>query len=130
MNAPFRDLFVELPRQLFETLQGIGEQAVRNAQAPKPRQRPSVASTFISATNNAFLGDWLCERFGWKRVEVWRDARNCDVVFMVKHHCGHVYEFPISEFSLETTPTIQIADLIASVYAREGRGCYCVQRYT
>ena len=128
MSATFRDLFVELPLALFETLQGIGEQAVRDAQPQEPYRKPSASSVFISAVNNAFLGDWLCERFGWKSVEVWRCAVSRDTEFGVRLHCGHQCSFPISDMSIEGTPTIQIADLIADAWNSSGRACYCVPR--
>ena len=128
MSAPFRDLFVELPLALFETLQGIGEQAVRNAHPQEPYCKPSASSAFIDAVNNAFLGDRLCERFGWKSVEVWRSAVTRDTEFGVSLHCGHRCSFPIPDRLIEATPTIQIADLIADAWDSGGRACYCVPR--
>jgi hypothetical protein len=126
--SPFRDLFVELPRALFDALQGIGEQAVRNAQKPTPHHRPSIASTFTDATNGKWLADWLCERFGWTHVEVWRSAADRNVMFMVGMGCGHNTEFSVSEMLLESIPQTGIADLISDCWDHADRGCFCVQR--
>ncbi len=128
MSAPFRDLFVELPRAIFEALQGIGEQAVRNARPPTPHHRPSAAFSLMEATNGKWLADWLCERFGWKRIEMWRSARDRDLMLMVRLECGHNTEFPISESSLELAHPTNIVDLIADCWEQAGRGCRCVVR--
>lgn len=50
-DAPFRELFVELPSAVFETLRGIGEAAV--AQATQPPPPPAIDRAFESA-------EWTC----------------------------------------------------------------------
>jgi hypothetical protein len=125
-GGPFRDLFSELPRALFDALKGIGEEAVRKAQPPIVHRGPSVASQL----NDEPIVGYLCQRFGWKSVEVWRHAASRQTGFGGRLLCGHRFAFDISDSTIEDAHPLRVIDLIDRVWTsvRRVRSCYCVQR--
>lgn len=129
-SAPFRELFVELPRALFETLQGIGEQAVRNAPSPALLRDlyPTPRRTFVDTLREPSVGHILCHRFGWGSVSVIRAATEPAVDFRVFLACGHRHRIRVSEMALEDAASPVDVTLRALERGMLVRSCYCVQR--
>lgn len=122
----FRDLFAELPRALFESLQAIGEAAVERASA----------STLTTAIPPPFewlekLGRLMCEFYGWRefrRVEV--NQLEQERVLVVRLDCRHIQRYRLDEFSLLRAPAMSagLVDLVCSTIESTPRACQCVQR--
>jgi hypothetical protein len=127
MSGPFRELFSELPTALFDLLKGIGEEAVRKAQPPPLHHRPSITSQLSGPINDAWLGDYLCERLGCKRISTFRAADRRELEFAVCMLCGHKRQFAISECALEDPIATMYSDMIESA-CRGSKRCYCVER--
>lgn len=120
-GGPFRDLFIALPEALFETLQAIGDEAIRLGLVP-PTRPP-----FVDALGADSIASVLCEQFGWARVHVGRDPCNRSIAFGVKHHCGHWHRFDIEEHALHLCAR-PVLDQIAAERDRNPRSCYCTPR--
>lgn len=118
-GAPFRELFVELPRAVFETLQGIGEQAVRKASEP-PRR-----STFGTIELND-AAQMICRRYGWRNCEVVRCAASRDFEIGVRLLCGHQLRYVIDDYALASAA--HTIDAIDSAVQENPRFCHCVPK--
>jgi hypothetical protein len=132
-EAPFRELFVELPRAVFETLQGIGEEAVRRAGGMEhvlgtlyPARPPTLLDVVQSEAGQA-----LCGRYGWRGFEVRRLADRYETRLVVERSCGHRTACDLWDEVLLAPRTARDALVLTDAldeHDRTGRRCYCVQR--
>ena len=120
MSAPFRELFVELPATVFETLRGIGEQAVR--QATTARKPPPPPPWWTSVR----LGPILAEHWSCYYVERAREATRAVVVFRVQLWCRHGVRFEVRERALAIAVFDEAFDLIDREFQLAERRCLCV----
>ncbi|MGN6107245.1 MAG: hypothetical protein ACTHU0_19210 [Kofleriaceae bacterium] len=91
-SAPFRDLFAELPRALFETLRGIGEAAVALAESRASASTPgrrSQLSALSEALQTGTLATAICQRYGWSSLEVSRHPSDAALLLCATLPCGH-----------------------------------------
>ena len=125
MSAPFRELFVELPRALLEVLQGIGEEAVRQARPSQVvHRRPSP----LLALDENDVGKFLCKHLRCKSIASWRSVSHRTTAFAARAQCGHKREFEISDTAAIEDSRPQLAiELIARGYDGS-RTCFCVER--
>lgn len=104
-EAPFRELFVELPRQLFEALQGIGEAAVKKAQAA---ERPSGVS-YLRSTMDVLAGRMFAgimrEQFGWHGNDVFLLADRDAFELRTRLSCGHLHRIEFDARSIALAPS-------------------------
>lgn len=119
----FRDLFVELPRALFDALQAIGEAAVERARPPIAATPPPFAwfDRFVAA---------LRHHYGWReflRVEC--HEAECWRALVVRLSCGHVQRYMLDELAMLRAPSASAAlvDLVCSAIENTERHCQCVQ---
>lgn len=129
--APFRELFVELPRALFESLQAIGEAAVERAKG----DTTSLLKDLYPAPRLWFA--WLepaaralGEFYGWREViRTERDPLDHYITLVVRLGCGHRQRYRIDELSmLRADHAASRIDLICDIIERTERPCQCVQR--
>lgn len=126
--APFRDLFIELPRTLFEALQGIGEQAVRQATAPPAHVRPSPVSLLLrSFEDGSRLHAALAERLGWRKFTLMRSAISDEIEVRAVRWCGHRINAAIHEKSLYAADSTPQAFMLALAAMNLGV-CTCMRR--
>lgn len=125
-GAPFRDLFVELPAAVFESLQAIGEAAVVKAQRPAPTKAPPRPTLFADHHIRLVLS-----RYGWRRAETRRIEHEATTYVLAELDCGHGQMYPVDERSilLAGSPAGEI-ELLDRVVERTPRRCYCVRRPT
>ena len=128
----FRDLFIELPRAVFDALQAIGEGAVAKAggvadmssmaYAMKTAYRP----TRVRATDCV---DALMRRYGWVKAETRMMASLAETYIIAELECGHrmLYELDDRELLLCASPAEEIK-IIDRVIDRKPRRCSCVMR--
>lgn len=127
---PFRDLFVELPRAVFETLQAIGEAAVEKA-----RRTPLTLATMSHVLKTAYRRHpvfdsiaILCRRHGWRRCVSTRRAATAEIEVAVTRGCGHTSRLIVDEVAMAAVP--DAADHLSRLFEghdQRGRGCFCVQ---
>jgi hypothetical protein len=123
-GAPFRDLFVDLPAALFETLKGIATEAVRRAKVDSypPGNVERVSTLFDSAQ----YGRLLCERYGWLNAEMTRSPYDRTTEIGVRWPCKHSAVIVVQDNVLESAT--DVVDALDHVTARHGRPCQCMQR--
>lgn len=129
MSAPFRDLFIELPRAVIETLQGIGEEAVRKEH--HRQYAPQIeAPTMRAALRSPTVLRCLCERYGWESMEVSRSAECQTTRLWPWWPCGHRQLFELPDALLMAMGRAGIEGLLDDLdrQSEAGRRCYCVQR--
>lgn len=124
----FRDLFVELPRQLFDALKGIGEQAVREAQRPGTVETVGPMLKMLYATETPSINELLRARYGWRRLAISRSAMDASLIVSVKPNCGHPFYFAIDEGRVYASSSMPFALLDALDEHSRDRVCYCVPR--
>jgi len=77
--APFRDLFVELPRALFDVLQATAEQAVREATPPPARTNAGAIRHLVEKYTTAHDTEAMTLRVaingGRDVIDGWREHR-------------------------------------------------------
>lgn len=137
MSAPFRELFVELPRAVFEVLRGIGEEALRGAGGVA--NMDSAADMFKAAyaprPQRSSLFSHRCIRLvlqrynNWTHAEIERAVDEDALDLVVFPECPHWqrYRFHASEIAACRGPEDEI-DLLDRVVGSTERRCYCVQR--
>jgi hypothetical protein len=128
-GAPFRDLFVELPRALFAVLQGIGESAVRNTPSPfQPRREPQL----LMFLRNAGARAVIARRYGWISIDEPKFAPDDDAVdLVVRRACGHLSRVRLDgRIFEEYRPHAALDELDRRLFRHHERGrrCYCVAR--
>lgn len=125
-DAPFRELFVELPRALFETLQGIGEAAVAKATTT------TTAGQTLGATRMAYddgaIARWLCQRFGWVSVTTQRSPALRETHFCARMPCRHWHVIPVDDQVLYDSMPGAFIDAIDAYQEDYPRSCYCTPR--
>jgi hypothetical protein len=123
-NAPFRELFVELPRAVLDALKGIGEAAVKAAQP----QSTIASSTYkiLEAYRHDPIADAVCVRYGWRNYEVSRSAMHRTTEFGVRWPCKHSARIDIPDWIIEdgSGGILDALDRAESL----GRPCFCMQR--
>lgn len=121
-SAPFRDLFVELPRAVFDALQAWGEAVIVKAQQPAPAPRPRTPTALDRTT-------LLAWRYGWREAESWRNPWDCTTEIVALLQCGHRQRYTIEDraFLAEPGPAWQL-HVIDRVVDNTPRDCYCVLR--
>lgn len=121
-SSPFRDLFVELPRAVFDALHAWGEAVIVKAQQPEPR-RPSL---FAGKCINVVLA-----RYNWRRAETRRIEHECTTYVLAELDCGHGMMYPISDqtIALADNPYDEIK-ILDDAIDRTPKRCYCVQKET
>lgn len=123
MTAPFRDLFVELPATVFESLQQFGEALLAREQAAQPARAvkpPSVVEAYVR---------WTMQRYGWRRVETRRIEHGATTHVIAQLNCGHGQRYEVDEIRLARCRGIsEEIDLLDRIVAETPRRCYCVQR--
>lgn len=121
-SAPFRDLFVELPRAVFESLHAWGEAVIVKAQTPPPR--PSLRIPTV--VDRLYL---VCERYGWTEARSQRVAECCQMEIWARRSCCHWQRYLVDDLALrlaghEAAEQLAVLD---SIVDRTPRNCYCVQ---
>ena len=117
----FRELFVELPRQLFDVLKGIGEQAVREAQEPAHDRKPSRSRALVESAARI-----IRERYGWIDCRASRMALQDSYEMAPRLACGHWHRIEIPYTRLVANPSMRVALLGILDDAADERSCYCV----
>lgn len=129
-DTVFREMFVELPRAVLEALQGIGEQAVRKAQAYKaPEQTRSRTPTLADLFTH--VAGILRERYGWRRAVCVRLADRCSYEITALLSCGHLHRIEIEEeLFLHARGGADAADALFDRLdrVRRQRSCTCIPR--
>jgi hypothetical protein len=134
VSAPFRDLFVELPRAVFEVLQGIGERAASDGLAQMhrdlyPARREPRLLTFL---RNAEMRRLLAERYGWREIgEPALAVADDGVDLVIRRACGHRSRVRLDgRIFDELRPRAAIDELDRHLFRfhERGRRCYCVPR--
>lgn len=132
-DTTFRELFIELPRAVFETLQGIGEAAVRAAE-PVPSTstafvRPSAVSLLLNSfEEGSSLNAHMAERLGWRKFTLMRSAMREEIEVRAVRWCGHRVKGFIDEMGLHASPFAPGAFLDALAGISECRWCTCMRR--
>lgn len=127
-GAPFRDLFVELPRAVFESLQAIGGGAIARAReqthaavAPPPRRR---ASLFEERHIRLVLA-----RYGWRSAGLIRRETVSELQISALLDCGHRQSYRVDEIAiLRACNPVDELELLDRVVDRTERICQCVRR--
>lgn len=129
-GTPFRDLFIELPRAVFEVLQGIGEAVVADAlRSPATNRaaapRPQRSSSLFSDRHIRLV----LQRYDWTHAELERAVADDTLVLVVQRECLHWqrYKFHANEIAACHAPREEV-ELLDRVVERTNRRCYCVQR--
>lgn len=132
MSAPFRDLFVELPRAVFETLQAIGEQAVRGAGGVADMNSSAFLfkSAYAPPRQNPWLTDFaaraLAQRYGFRELELRRAAHANEVIGYAIRSCGHRASFRVSEIALAIGVRAEVIDVFDAAADAAERECCCM----
>jgi hypothetical protein len=132
MSSPFRELFVELPRAVFESLQAIGEGAVAKAKGSGGSlDHSSMAHMYktlygIDADMFESVKRHICKRYGWHRFEMRRLETCAKTCIVAEFPCGHRRLIEIDDQTFLAAPTSFVDALDRD--AERGRRCYCVQR--
>jgi len=120
---PFRELFVEVPRQLLEA-------AVAEA---KSRRRPTGASytygpsSVIERLRKLPWAIIAADLFGWTSCSVTRSAYTDDIIIEGMSACRHRQRVEVSEIAVMAAREIrEIVDAIVREVDAQ-RACYCVQ---
>lgn len=124
-GAPFRDLFVELPRALFETLQGIGEAAIKKAGTP-PSPGPLAAAWKPPWWRTEWLWRRLAERWGITALEIGRNATMQTVYLAFRRRCGHCGRGELDERALAIANSNGL-DALDRAFDDAERECYCME---
>lgn len=129
----FRDLFIELPRAVFDALRAIGEGAVAKAGgvADMSGMAPAVKAAYAYQPPlwaSAWLWGRLAARYGAEAVEMRRYPQQLMVEMAIRPRCGHPAYSAIDERSLHVAPMSDLLDVIDEAYDRAERGCYCMAR--
>jgi hypothetical protein len=126
MSTPFRELFVELPRSVFEVLQGVGEVAATRALTIQVT--PPAPTPWFAALQSITVSEALCATYGWARYDVRRLADRRETWLTVEHRCGHRGLVEIEEKRLIAAPdAIEEVLRILDENCARGRRCFCVQ---
>jgi hypothetical protein len=131
-GAPFRDLFVELPRALFETIKGIGEHAIRRAQAPGSMAHlykqayPASARVYLASDRYIRL---VFERYGWRSATVVRLELGRETEINVKLSCGHRASYVVDEIEQVRTERCDEIALLDRIVDETGTRCSCVREH-
>lgn len=136
MSAPFRELFAELPRALFESLQAIDWDAAAAAHRGHGVRRPdALAHSFKSdyrPTPRLVSQDYVRHvfaRYGWTDAEVRRCPAITQTELIAWLACGHRVVYRIDEIELHRTANAQgELALLDRLVDREPRRCCCVPR--
>lgn len=128
--APFRELFIELPRAVFEVLHGLGEAVVADAlRSPATNRaaapRPQRSSSLFSDRHIRLV----LQRYDWTHAELERAIDDDALVLVVQRECLHWqrYKFHANEIAACHAPREEV-ELLDRVVERTDRQCYCVQR--
>lgn len=128
-SDPFRDLFVELPRAVFEALQGIGEAAVTRA---TERMRRPIGRRWTAGDvlREQLVGNHLRSRYGWQSFEAKRLPDRCETRIYVWLGCHHRHVIDLPDQLLEHTGRPAFEAMLDALdrEAEQARRCYCVQR--
>lgn len=126
--APFRELFVELPRALFESLQAIGEAAVQRARANAGGPK-SPHSSFDWLNKAARV---LAYHYGWFEViRIEREMLDHYSTLVVRLDCMHAQRYRFDELAmLLAANQADVANLVCNIIETTEQNCYCVQRPT
>lgn len=118
---PFRDLFVELPRAVFDAMHAWGEAVIVKAQTPTPVVPVVRIPTVLDRTT---LLSW---RYGWRRAETQRVESDRATEISALLECGHWQRYVVTDKIVAFGPPEQI-DIVDRVVDSTPRDCYCVQR--
>lgn len=134
MAPPFRELFVELGRDVFEIVKAIGEEAVAQGQRKgvSTAREPDRLQRMLAALSSGPGACYLLARYGWSSLEFERLAFERAVAVRARLDCGHgVRLSPISEIALVLADRGEMVhtfiDLIDRRVLKASR-CYCVPR--
>lgn len=125
--APFRELFVELPRAIFEALQGMAEVAVHRAE--DAQRAPLSRGQSATETLKVFVAA-VRDRYGWQRTVVERAPYDAAWLITVKLACGHLHRISIDEHWWHSLSKYDLAPAFVDRLDREAdhRSCTCVAR--
>lgn len=126
--APFRELFIELPRAVFDALQAIGEGAIKQAEVQRDVERELSAPARRPSTIDAYV-QFVAHRFGWRRAETRRIEHEATTYILAELDCGHGQKYAVDELSVARCrgPAEEI-DLLDRIVEDTPRRCYCVER--
>jgi hypothetical protein len=135
VSAPFRELFVELPTAVFETLRAIGEGAVEKARTGDyaymfkthyvPRPAPARRASLFESRHTRLIA----HRYGWIDAELRKMIDRDSLQLGVILNCGHLQRYEVNELSiLRCSSAADEVALLDSVVDGTLRGCSCVQR--
>lgn len=128
MTSPFRELFVELPRALFDALQAIGEGAIKQAEVKRDAERRLAEPAAKPSLIDAYV-KWTMGRFGWRRAETRRIAHETTTYILAELDCGHGQKYDVDESRMmRCRGAAEEVDLLDRIVADTPRRCYCVER--
>jgi hypothetical protein len=123
VSAPFRELFAELPRAVFETLQAIGEEAV--ARAKPLYAQPTPAPIWRSG--------WFCaamrSRYGWPHLVINLSVVREETEWHALLPCRHLFVMFVDAPTFVAMRALQdLVGAIDRIVEQTERRCYCVAR--
>lgn len=122
--TPFRELFVELPRAVFETLQAIGEaMVVKQREFQSPRVPAYRQPWWLSVS----IGRLLAHR--WNVAEVWlsrREDRNA-IQVDARRYCGHLARGELDERRLHLAAMSECVTALDEAFDSSERSCQCME---
>ena len=126
-EALFRELFIELPRAVFDALQAIGEGAIKQAEVQRDARAASAISYRSPSAVEAYVR-WAMRRFGWRRAETRRIAHEAMTYIVVELRCGHGQKYDVDEASImRCRGAAEEIDLLDGIVENTPRRCYCVE---
>lgn len=129
MDAPFRELFVELPRAVFESLQAVAEAAVVKARLPARRPiATSVPDRLISERAISYV---ITERYKIQLLSCRRSPIDHLTQIVAQMECGHSVRLDVYDNWLLTYHGVAgVIDVLDLAWRHAERKCSCVLRHT
>lgn len=121
-GAPFRDLFVELPAAVFESLQAFAEALLVRASepAPPPAYKPPWWRT-------EYVWRRLAARWGVAEVEIRRRAGELRVAIVFRRRCGHGGRGEMNELALVKCDLPGAIAALDRAFDNAERDCCCME---
>ena len=124
MSASFRDLFIELPRAVFEILQGAAEHAAMQIVPPAPRPRPRNQLYGMPGA----IRHYGRLAYGWLEVDVQREANRQALTVVALLPCSHRHVITIDELAVIATVGIpnDFVEFLDRAVECSPRPCCCM----
>lgn len=124
--APLRELFVELPLAVFETLQAIGEAMIAKQREFQSPRAPAYHQPWYLTEP---IAKALANRWNVAEVRLVRRADRDAIQVETRRRCGHLTRGVIDErvLHLAVLPSTECVELPDEVFDSSERSCQCME---